>query len=150
MTDVSGILNGVDRWSTADLIGRQAERTRLRDALSQAEAGQVRAVLVAGAAWDTALQMGARLLQDKIQALATRAHVTVGKTARTDSPTRLLTRREHEVMALLGTGSTNRQIANQLFISEKTASVHVSNILAKLGVENRGQAVAEAIRRGLL
>ncbi len=102
------------------------------------------------AAWNTALQMGARLLQDKIQGLATRAHVTVDKTARTDSPTRLLTRREHEVMALLGTGSTNRQIANRLFISEKTASVHVSNILAKLGVENRGQAVAEATRRGLL
>ena len=46
-------------------------------------------------------------------------------------------------------GRTNRQIAEELFISPKTASVHVSNILAKLGVASRGEAAAFAHRHGL-
>ena len=57
-----------------------------------------------------------------------------------------LTPREREVLALLADGRTNRQIAETLFISPKTASVHVSNILAKLGVANRGEAAAVAHR----
>jgi DNA-binding CsgD family transcriptional regulator/tetratricopeptide (TPR) repeat protein len=55
-----------------------------------------------------------------------------------------LTERESEVLALLVEGRTNRQIARQLYISEKTASVHVSNILAKLGVRSRTEAAAVA------
>ena len=47
------------------------------------------------------------------------------------------------------TGATNRQIAGALFISEKTASVHVSNIIRKLGVSNRGEAAAAAWEHGL-
>ena len=46
------------------------------------------------------------------------------------------------MLDLLAEGRTNRQIANELYISEKTASVHVSNILRKLGVANRGEAAA--------
>jgi ATP/maltotriose-dependent transcriptional regulator MalT len=57
-----------------------------------------------------------------------------------------LTAREREVLALVAAGRTNRQIAEELFISGKTASVHVSNILAKLGVANRGEAAAVAHR----
>ena len=55
-----------------------------------------------------------------------------------------LTDRERDVLALLVDGRTNRQIAAKLFITEKTASVHVSNILAKLGVRSRGEAAAMA------
>ena len=55
-----------------------------------------------------------------------------------------LTPREREVLELVAVGSTNRQVAEALFISTKTASVHVSNILAKLGVANRGEAVVRA------
>ena len=55
-----------------------------------------------------------------------------------------LTAREREVLALLVEGLSNRQVAARLFISEKTASVHVSNILAKLGVTSRLQAAALA------
>ncbi len=51
---------------------------------------------------------------------------------------------------LLARGQTNRQIGRTLFISEKTASVHVSNILAKLGASGRTEAVAIAHRRGLI
>jgi DNA-binding NarL/FixJ family response regulator len=61
-----------------------------------------------------------------------------------------LTAREREVLALLSEGLTNRQIGQKLFIAEKTASVHVSNILAKLGVSGRTEAVTVAHRRGLL
>jgi DNA-binding CsgD family transcriptional regulator len=61
-----------------------------------------------------------------------------------------LTRRERDVLGLVAAGRSNRQIAEQLFISPKTASVHVSNILAKLGVNGRGEAAAMAHRLRLL
>ncbi|MEU6480540.1 AAA family ATPase [Streptomyces sp. NPDC047017] len=57
-----------------------------------------------------------------------------------------LTSRERDVLRLVALGRTNRQIAEELFISPKTASVHVSNILGKLGVSGRGEAAAVAHR----
>lgn len=57
-----------------------------------------------------------------------------------------LTRREQDVHRLVAAGHTNRRIAEELYISPKTASVHVSNILAKLGVSSRGEAAALAHR----
>ncbi len=61
-----------------------------------------------------------------------------------------LTDRELEVLHLVADGRSNRAIAAELFISPKTASVHVSNILAKLGVSSRGEAAATARRQHLL
>ena len=61
-----------------------------------------------------------------------------------------LTARETEVLALLTQGRTNRELARQLYISEKTVSVHVSNILAKLGVRSRTEAAAVARRDNLI
>jgi len=61
-----------------------------------------------------------------------------------------LTARELEVLTLVAEGRSNRQVAEALFISAKTASVHVSNILAKLGVASRVEAAAVAHRHGLL
>ena len=61
-----------------------------------------------------------------------------------------LTSRENEILALLALGRSNGQIGKQLFISTKTASVHVSNIMAKLGASTRGEAVALARSRGLV
>ena len=60
-----------------------------------------------------------------------------------------LTERELEVLVLVAAGRTNRQIGEALYISEKTASVHVSRILAKLGATGRAQAAAMATRLGL-
>ena len=60
-----------------------------------------------------------------------------------------LTPREHEVLLLVAEGRTNREIGERLFMSEKTASVHVSRILAKLGVGGRVEAAAVAHRMGL-
>ena len=66
--------------------------------------------------------------------------------ALSEGPLSRLTPREREVLDQLATGATNRTIAAELVISEKTVSVHVSNVLAKLGVENRGAAGALARR----
>jgi len=61
-----------------------------------------------------------------------------------------LTAREVEVLGLLGEGLRNAQIADRLVVSEKTIDHHVSAILRKLDVRTRGEAAAEALRRGLL
>ncbi len=60
-----------------------------------------------------------------------------------------LTPRERQVLALIAEGATNRQIGAALYMAEKTASVHVSRILSKLGVRSRTQAAAVAHRQHL-
>jgi DNA-binding CsgD family transcriptional regulator len=60
-----------------------------------------------------------------------------------------LTAREVEVLALLGSGASNAEIAAQLFLSERTVEHHVAALLRKLGVGSRGRAVSEAVRLGL-
>jgi DNA-binding NarL/FixJ family response regulator len=54
------------------------------------------------------------------------------------------------VLALVAAGRTNRQIGGELFISEKTVSVHLSRVMAKLGVASRTEAVSAAYTKGLL
>ncbi|HEX9738544.1 MAG TPA: response regulator transcription factor [Candidatus Limnocylindria bacterium] len=61
-----------------------------------------------------------------------------------------LTPREREVLAMVAAGMTNREIGEALFISESTAGVHVSNLMAKLGVGSRTEAAAVAYRAGLV
>ncbi|MCG3084445.1 response regulator transcription factor [Anoxybacillus sp. LAT_35] len=65
-------------------------------------------------------------------------------------PHEQLTSREMEVLLLMAQGKTNQDIADELFISLKTVKVHVSNILAKLGVQDRTQAVIYAFKHGLV
>ena len=60
-----------------------------------------------------------------------------------------LTRREREVLALLGQGRTNKQIAGSLFVDVRTAEFHVANILGKLGLETRAQVAPYISRSGL-
>jgi len=67
-----------------------------------------------------------------------------------DTPATLdLTERELQVLSLLTAGLTNREIAQRLYISQRTAGVHVSHILSKLGVSNRVMAAAAAQRLGI-
>jgi len=61
-------------------------------------------------------------------------------------PKPLLTKREREVFELLVQDKTTKEIAKELFISEKTVRNHISNVIQKLGVKGRSQAVIELIR----
>ena len=61
-----------------------------------------------------------------------------------------LTEREHEVLDMVASGATNREIGAGLYISENTVNYHIKNILSKLHLKNRGQAIAYAIRTGLV
>jgi DNA-binding CsgD family transcriptional regulator len=106
-------------------------------------------------AFRTADKLGARPLCDAVETLARAARIDLdphdNPSARTDSGLDRydLTPRELEVLALLGKGMTNREIAATLVISDKTASVHVSRILAKLSVPNRASAAVLAQRLGV-
>jgi DNA-binding NarL/FixJ family response regulator len=96
-------------------------------------------------------QLGARPLLQRIGRMARRADVDLP--ASNDAPAAMpfgLTQREVEVLRLVTAGRANRDIAAELFISPKTASVHVSNILAKLGVATRVEAAALTHRLRLL
>jgi DNA-binding NarL/FixJ family response regulator len=87
---------------------------------------------------------------ERLVALAARAGLTsAGSAAGAPGLLATLTTRELEVLRLVAVGRTNGEIGTELFISTKTASVHVSNILAKLGVGARGEAAALAHREGL-
>jgi DNA-binding NarL/FixJ family response regulator len=98
-------------------------------------------------AWAEAERLAAEPLLEELRAIeGGRAHKERPATQAGGA----LTTREREVLALLGDGRSNREIAGHLFITAKTASVHVSNIMAKLGAASRTEAVAVARRHGLL
>ncbi|MNI90745.1 Transcriptional regulatory protein LiaR [compost metagenome] len=61
-----------------------------------------------------------------------------------------LTEREMEVLRLIASGKSNQDVADELFIGVKTVKFHVTNILAKLGVEDRTQAAIYAFKHGLV
>jgi DNA-binding CsgD family transcriptional regulator len=95
--------------------------------------------------------LGAQPLAEQAALLARRARIALdgGEDEPLDSPGGL-TGRELEVLRLVAAGRSNREIAAELFISPKTASVHVSNILGKLGAASRGEAAAKALALRLL
>ncbi len=102
-------------------------------------------------AHEVAVRLGAEPLDVEICALARRGRLGLGD-GHDETPAGApagLTPRELEVLRLVAAGRSNQQIADELFISRKTASVHVSNILAKLGVRTRVEAAATAHRLGL-
>ncbi|WP_433175463.1 helix-turn-helix transcriptional regulator [Actinoallomurus sp. CA-150999] len=95
--------------------------------------------------------LGAGFLTEEIDALARSVRLSISDESDAPEETRQvdmlgLTPREVDVFKLLTDGHSNRDIGTRLFITEKTASVHVSRILAKLGVTNRGEAAAMAHR----
>ncbi|MFA7765563.1 helix-turn-helix transcriptional regulator [Streptomyces sp. NRRL S-448] len=149
-------------WTAAEKAVRPLERPyllarachRLAEALLAAGDREPAAVLLREA-YATAERIGSRRLREDLALLARRARlpptgadsVAAPPVPETDPVEALgLTSRERDVLRLVAAGSTNRKIAEELFISPKTASVHVSNILAKLGVTGRGEAAALAHR----
>ncbi|MGW6535672.1 helix-turn-helix transcriptional regulator [Streptomyces sp. NPDC055051] len=148
----------VDAWTTLDQPYPLARaRHRLADALLTEGGRREEATALLRQAHATAVALGARPLREDVELLAARARIplTADPAAPAPEPEPQadafgLTPREQDVLRLVAAGRTNRQIAEELFISPKTASVHVSNILAKLGVSGRGEAAAMAHRLHLL
>jgi DNA-binding NarL/FixJ family response regulator/alkylhydroperoxidase/carboxymuconolactone decarboxylase family protein YurZ len=135
----------VERWrSTAGIfaeLGHQHEEARARTRLAtvlRATGDPDAAREQADLAREHAVRLGARPLLAELG------------TSRAQSETDLLTAREHEILTLVATGRSNGDIGQQLFISAKTVSVHVSNVMAKLGASSRTEAVALARQAGLL
>lgn len=142
-------------------------RYRQAEALAVLRRPRAEASVALGEAWSIAQELGAAPLQGSIAELARIWRLDLSLAAAPAEPAPPggtgdghtppgraidpfgLTTRETEVLGLLALGHTNRRIADALFISESTASVHVSNILGKLGVSNRAEAAAAAVRLGL-
>ena len=155
---------GVQAWSAAAEAWRLAGEpyplayTTLRLAEAAAAAGDREAAARSvRQARDLARKVGAIPIADEATALARRARLSLEEQAGRavipppqDPLARFgLTEREREILELLAAGRSNPQIAGALFIRPKTASVHVSNILAKLGVASRVEAAAVAHRLGV-
>ncbi len=136
------------------------ETARMQWRLAEAlvEAGRRdEAAAVWRAARDTASELGAAPLGTALDDLARRARLDPGNGNQGEpgngsggtSPLAALTDREREVLSLVARGMSNREIGTELFITPKTASVHVSNILGKLGAASRTEAAAIAYREGI-
>ncbi|WP_328319786.1 helix-turn-helix transcriptional regulator [Streptomyces sp. NBC_00388] len=159
--------DGLDRpedWSAAtaalEPLERPYELAQARQhwagALLAHGSGRERAETLLRGSHATAERLGARPLAGEIRLLAQRARLSLTEASDStasspgETPSAFddfgLTSREQDVLRLVAAGRTNRQIAETLFIAPKTASVHVSNILAKLGVTGRGEAAALAHR----
>jgi len=133
------------RWREAEALMTRRDRDGAARAASDALA--------------RARKLGSAWLVDEIESLAARARLQLGDAA--PAPTAAatngdeaddpfgLTPRERDVLALVAAGATNREIGERLHMAEKTASVHVSRILAKLNVRSRTEAAAVAHRQGL-
>jgi DNA-binding NarL/FixJ family response regulator len=121
---------------------------------SMTERGQVLPAVRAGAAGylykdvdPQALVQAIRSVHDGHMIFAPEA---AGALARSESSMIALTAREQGVLALIAGGRSNREIARELSVSEKTVKTHVSNLLMKLGVHDRTQAALYAVRNGLV
>jgi len=135
-----------DPWATATARLGEAEAAASTGATGRASTSLQEAHRIAS-------DLGAVTVLADIDAVSRRTRLSVTPTAPAVlegmSIARLgLTSREAEVLALVSTGQTNRQIGEALYVSDKTVSVHVSNILRKLGVTSRVDAAAIAQRVG--
>ena len=140
----------VDAFAFGHVYEEARSRWRLAEALL-AGGDRAEAAEQARAAHQVAVRLGAAPLRTAVEALVRRGRLDVALPGvRPVDVSAVLTPREAEVLGLLALGRTNKQVGAELYISEKTASVHVSNIIAKLGANGRTEAVAIAAQRGLL
>jgi ATP/maltotriose-dependent transcriptional regulator MalT len=135
-------------------VGRpyEAARARWREAEARLAGGDRRAAAEAAhEALGDAQGLGATWLASEIDGFIARARLRTdaAESAPADGDPFGLTPRERQVLEMLAAGATNREIGQALYMAEKTASVHVSRILAKLDVRTRTEAAAVAHRLGL-
>jgi DNA-binding CsgD family transcriptional regulator len=146
----------IEAWSRLDQPWELAcARYRHAEAILASGSPAVDASVPLREAHMSASRLGAAPLRIAIEALASRARIELenqpaGVAAGGTRPVTTLTARELEVIALVAAGHTNREIGDRLFISEKTASVHVTHAMDKLGALSRYEAAAAATRLGLL
>lgn len=128
-------------------LGMPYEAARTRHALAEALREHSRAVAEAEgrAALAAFEELGAGRDADAVAALLRELGVKVARSGPRGIGT--LTKREREVLSLLGEGLSNPEIAERLFLSRKTVEHHVAHVLRKLGLKNRAEAAAEAARR---
>ena len=153
--------DAAERWDAIEMsLERAYAELRAAEALVTSDGDRERAAELLGSAAAAASAAGATTLQAQVDSLARRARLDLPTESRptTDGEPageepaleRLgLTDRELQVLALIADGRTNREIGEVLFISPKTASVHVSRILSKLGVRGRVEAATMAHRLGV-
>src|SRR6185437_3547667 len=143
-SDPSLWASAVSLWEIAHEPYRAAYcQWRQAEALLENRVGRREAEACLQAAFATASQIGAIPLRTNIEQLAQRARITLSASlalAASPADSLKLTPRELEILGQLADGMTDREIAETLFISKKTASVHVSNVLHKLDVSNRVEA----------
>jgi DNA-binding CsgD family transcriptional regulator len=137
-------VEGFERFG--HVFERARSRTRLAAAL-KAVGRPAEARILVDRARETARQLGAEPLLAELRALAL---APPNRRTESNRHSESLTAREAEILALVALGRSNGEIGRQLFISGKTVSVHVSNILAKLRAGSRTEAAAIARRQGLL
>ena len=146
--------HAVDLHHTLDLPVEQAE-VALRSGVAMAAAGEREPALERlGDAYRAARKLGARPLAAEaareVAALGESVAARLGRRAATDAATGGLTPREMDVLRLVAVGRTNREIAQELFLSPRTIDMHVRNILRKLDAHSRGEATHKAGELGLL
>jgi DNA-binding CsgD family transcriptional regulator/tetratricopeptide (TPR) repeat protein len=158
--DPSDWLEVVRRWDALDRPFQAAyARFRLGEAILGSRRSRDEAALALREAHRVTESLDATPLQGEIELLCRHARIDldpIGAAPDSAPPDPAdpasglgLTKREAEVIGLVAAGWSNQQIADALFITRKTASVHVSNILGKLGVGNRIEAAAIAQRLGI-
>ena len=121
---VDASVTGAVRAGAIGYLLKDTEAAELRRAIKAAAAGQVQ----------LAPEAAARLMRE----------------VRAPESPEALTARETEVLELLARGHANKQIASELYVSEKTVKAHVSSILMKLGVQSRTQAALHSVRTGVV
>ncbi len=145
---------GYESGGTCTLVGYRQAYALMRQAEAVLTSGGAHALVEPDlrAAFATATALGAVPLAGALRELASRAGVRLEQAAADAAPAEPdpLTPRERSVLALVAEGRTNRQVGAALFISEKTVSVHLSRVMAKLGASSRTEAVSVAYDRGLL
>jgi DNA-binding NarL/FixJ family response regulator len=147
---------GVDGLSALRELGERGTTARVLVLTSVGERARVLPVVRAGAAGyiykdvdPAALVQAIRAVHDGHVLFAPEAADAMLTPEADDKDTVMLTEREREVLEQIARGRSNREIARVLVVSEKTVKTHVSNILMKLGLQDRTQAALYAVRHGL-
>jgi DNA-binding NarL/FixJ family response regulator len=151
------VMPGMDGITATEIIRRELPGTEVVVLTSALEDASVVGAVRAGAAGYLLKDTQADELCQAIKAaaagkvhLAPQAAMRLMREIRTPRRPETLTERETQVLRLLAQGASNKEIARDLFLGEKTVKTHVSNVLSKLGVQSRTQAALRAVQLGLV